>query len=209
MTSNGECVTNNSFEHWTGRVKWFNNKAGYGFITITDGVRSGTDIFVHHSVINVDNQQYKYLVQGEYVEFDMVRTNSNQHEWQSSNVLGIRGGKLMCETRRELKLARNEYKTTKGDDNDSNNAVVYTHPRQKEPSDISYSSEPKREPRREPREPRREPRDISYNSEPKQRRSLPRVHGEGPREGNSKEWTLTTNKKNRTNDVGRKIYEST
>ena len=51
-----------SADRLTGRVKWFNNKAGYGFITITDGFRLDTDIFVHHSIINVENQQYKYLV---------------------------------------------------------------------------------------------------------------------------------------------------
>ena len=82
----------------TGRVKWFNNKAGYGFITITDGDRSGNDVFVHHSVINVENQQYKYLVQGEYVEFLLIKTTSGDHEWQASDVSGIKGGKLMCET---------------------------------------------------------------------------------------------------------------
>lgn len=101
-----------SREHLVGRVKWFNNKSGYGFITITDGSRSGTDIFAHHSVINVDSQQYKYLVQGEYVEFELVKTDSTQHEWQASNVSGIKGGKLMCETRHELSNARTEYKTT-------------------------------------------------------------------------------------------------
>ena len=46
-----------------GRVKWFNNKAGYGFITVTDGDRSGKDIFVHHSGIKVGSEQYRYLVQ--------------------------------------------------------------------------------------------------------------------------------------------------
>ena len=42
---------------FTGRVKWFNNKAGYGFITITDGEKSGSDIFVHHSAIMITTQQ--------------------------------------------------------------------------------------------------------------------------------------------------------
>ena len=46
-----------STDIFTGRVKWFNNKAGYGFITITDGDRSGSDIFVHHSAIMINNQQ--------------------------------------------------------------------------------------------------------------------------------------------------------
>ena len=94
----------------TGRVKWFNNKAGYGFITITDGEKSGTDIFVHHSVINVENQQYKYLVQGEYVQFNIIPTNGGNHEFQASNVSGINAGKLMCETRFEFKQTRNNYK---------------------------------------------------------------------------------------------------
>lgn len=91
---------------YTGRVKWFNNKAGYGFITITDGDKTGTDVFVHHSAIKVVSEQYKYLVQGEYVEFALDNTASNGHECQASNVCGIKGGKLMCETRRETKVAR-------------------------------------------------------------------------------------------------------
>ena len=72
MSSNNDTVTPSpASEHLTGRVKWFNNKAGYGFINVTDGARSGTDVFIHHSAINVDSQQYKYLVQGEYVEFEL------------------------------------------------------------------------------------------------------------------------------------------
>lgn len=96
-------------ERLLGRVKWFNNKAGYGFITVTDGARSGTDVFVHHSAISVDSQQYKYLVQGEYVEFSLTKTTSEKHEWQASTINGIKGGKLMCETRREFKNSRISY----------------------------------------------------------------------------------------------------
>jgi CspA family cold shock protein len=116
MSSNKDVTPSAASEHLLGRVKWFNNKAGYGFITVTDGTRSGTDVFVHHSSVNVENQQYKYLVQGEYVEFDLVKTDSEKHEWQASRVSGIKGGKLMCETRHELKMARNEYKTVKPDE---------------------------------------------------------------------------------------------
>ena len=111
MSSIENVVTPVPAESLIGRVKWFNNKAGYGFITVTDGSRSGTDIFVHHSTIQVENQQYKYLVQGEYVEFDLIKTASGAHEWQASNVHGIKGGKLMCETRNETKQARTVYKT--------------------------------------------------------------------------------------------------
>ena len=101
-----------SEERLIGRVKWFNNKAGYGFITVTDGTQSGADVFIHHTVIGVSSQQYKYLVQGEYVEFSISSTQNSTHDFQASNVCGIKGGKLMCETRNEFKVARNNYKTT-------------------------------------------------------------------------------------------------
>jgi cold shock CspA family protein len=101
-----------SEERLIGRVKWFNNKAGYGFITVTDGTQSGADVFVHHTVIGVASQQYKYLVQGEYVEFSISATQNSTHDFQASNVCGIKGGKLMCETRNEFKVARTNYKTS-------------------------------------------------------------------------------------------------
>ena len=86
----------------TGTVKWFNNKAGYGFITVCDGEYSGKDIFVHFSSIRVSNSQYKYLVQGEYVDFTLVKSENGSHEYQAINVSGVKGGPIMCETRRTL-----------------------------------------------------------------------------------------------------------
>ncbi len=114
MSSNDSSVTSSqvSSEKFVGRVKWFNNKAGYGFISITDGARSGSDIFVHHNSISVESEQYKYLVQGEYVEFQLKAMENSNHEFQASNVKGIKGGKLMCETRRDVRTARHEYKST-------------------------------------------------------------------------------------------------
>ena len=100
-----------STEKFTGRVKWFNNKAGYGFVTITDGSKSGSDVFIHHSSIKVDSEQYKYLVQGEYIEFTLSNVEGGKHEYQAAEVCGIKGGKLMCETRNELKSARTTYKS--------------------------------------------------------------------------------------------------
>jgi CspA family cold shock protein len=155
----------------TGRVKWFNNKAGYGFITVTDGDQSGSDIFIHHSAIHVENQQYKYLVQGEYVDFVLTKTTSGDHEWQASDISGIKGGKLMCETRHDFKVARSSYKS---DDQDV--SPVPRMPRQQ-----------------------RAPRDDNNKSEtrPPRQAHAPRGRGEGPREakdGDKKEWTLVTNK---------------
>lgn len=91
--------TTNNDPKCTGMVKWFNDKTGFGFITAIDGVHKDKDIFTHYSTITVSNSLYKYLVQGEYVEFSIVATKNDKHELQSMNVTGIKGGPLMCETR--------------------------------------------------------------------------------------------------------------
>lgn len=86
-----------------GRVKWFNNKHGYGFITCSSSERSGEDVFVHHTALRTGEDQYRYLVQGEYVEFDWSKTDTGAHEWQAAGVTGMGSGKLMCETRNETR----------------------------------------------------------------------------------------------------------
>tara|TARA_Y100000768_G_C23986367_1_gene689095 strand:+ start:3553 stop:3912 length:360 start_codon:yes stop_codon:yes gene_type:complete len=92
-----------------GCVKWFNNKSGYGFITVLgeDDHFKGVDIFSHHSAIDVKGEIYKYLVQGEYVEFDILKmqgkSESTKHEHQASRIRGICSGDLMCETRHKNK----------------------------------------------------------------------------------------------------------
>ena len=84
----------------TGQVKWFNSKTGYGFITaLTEGEYKNKDIFVHYSNLILTNSQYKYLVQGEYVEFETVKPDSGDHEFHAIKVSGILGGNLMCEVR--------------------------------------------------------------------------------------------------------------
>lgn len=83
-----------------GKVKWFNSRAGYGFLTvITKGENENDDIFVHHSGLDIRTEQYKYLVTGEYVEFVLTETNDSQHKFQADCVTGIEKGHLMCETR--------------------------------------------------------------------------------------------------------------
>jgi len=89
-----------------GQVKWFNNKAGYGFITVSDGENAGKDIFAHFSTIKVCDYQYKYLVQGEYVEFELTTSTNASHEFQATKISGIKGGMLMCETRQSHRPAR-------------------------------------------------------------------------------------------------------
>jgi len=95
-----------SVDRVVGRVKWFNNKAGYGFITVTEGDKKDSDVFVHHSSIPLKDQ-YKYLVQGEYVDFSFIPTKEGAvHEVQAGDVKGINGGMLMCETRRTYRSTR-------------------------------------------------------------------------------------------------------
>lgn len=90
----------------TGRVKWFNNKAGFGFVTVLDGEKSGEDIFVHHSGIIVESEQYKYLVQGEYVSLELRKSDNQEHPYQAGEVRGVANGMLMCETRNANRVIR-------------------------------------------------------------------------------------------------------
>ena len=87
-----------SADRTKGRVKWFNNKAGYGFLTVENG-DDVEDVFVHHSALRTSEEQYKYAVEGEYVEFVMSPADSENHKWQASDVTGLDGGPLLCETR--------------------------------------------------------------------------------------------------------------
>ena len=50
----------------TGRVKWFSDQKGYGFI-VTD---EGQDVFVHYS--NIEGTGFKTLDEGQEVEFNVV-----------------------------------------------------------------------------------------------------------------------------------------
>ena len=91
-----------------GCVKWFNMKTGFGFLTVVQSVCGsdlsvGSEIFVHHSNVKVAEEQYRFLVQGEYVEFDVSNVANGQHSCQAVNVTGMFGGKLMCETRNEAR----------------------------------------------------------------------------------------------------------
>lgn len=99
-------VTEVETKRITGQVKWFNNKAGYGFITMKDGDDKDVDIFTHYSTVQIGDR-YKYLVQGEYVEFELISSNDERHQNQAAKVTGINGGKLMCETR-QLRRHTNE-----------------------------------------------------------------------------------------------------
>ncbi len=60
-----------------GRVKWFNNTKGYGFI----GREDGADVFVHYSAIAADG--FRSLNEGDLVEFEITQ---GQKGPQAANV---------------------------------------------------------------------------------------------------------------------------
>lgn len=95
-----------SSQKTTGRVKWFNKNAGFGFITAVEGDHCDQDIFVHHTQLTVEKDQFRYLVDGEYVSFLWSDSGSNdeEHKWHATNVTGICSGPLLCETQNESRL---------------------------------------------------------------------------------------------------------
>lgn len=111
MSSSNEASSN------VGIVKWFNNKQGYGFLTVVSDERKDEDLFIHHSALVTKSSQYKYLVQGEYVNFNFskIENSDKDREWQAVNVTGVCGGKLMCETRNDNKQYSSKHNADKGD----------------------------------------------------------------------------------------------
>ena len=64
----------------TGKVKWFNDSKGFGFITR----ESGPDVFVHHSAIQGDG--FRSLAEDQEVEFEVVQ---GQKGLQAQNVVKL------------------------------------------------------------------------------------------------------------------------
>jgi cold shock CspA family protein len=110
-----------------GQCKWFNNKSGYGFISMSDTndlENPSKDIFVHYTNINSkDTSSYKALQSGEYVQFNItdcnnsssstddvettIENNTNNNiptniREQAVNISGIYGGKLLNEYRNSM-----------------------------------------------------------------------------------------------------------
>jgi len=69
-----------------GKVKWFNNRKGYGFITPEEYEEEESqehDIFVHYSAIQGEGDEYKTLYEGDIVEYDVTEGDKGP---QAANV---------------------------------------------------------------------------------------------------------------------------
>ncbi len=68
----------------TGKVKWFNDQKGYGFITPDDG---GKDLFVHHTAIEAEG--FRTLGEGQAVEYSIEESDKGP---KATNVKPVEGG---------------------------------------------------------------------------------------------------------------------
>lgn len=64
----------------SGKVKWFDNRRGFGFIS----QEQGQDVFVHHTCINGNG--YKTLQEGEMVHYELVQSEKGPKAMNVSRV---------------------------------------------------------------------------------------------------------------------------
>jgi cold shock CspA family protein len=103
MSSETVAVSTTIGEH-LGRCKWFNNKKGYGFITIVSDREKNKDVFVHQTHVIPTNSTYRTLSMGEYVSLDI----SHDDKEQAINVSGVCGGPLQCDIQRTMDNGRHD-----------------------------------------------------------------------------------------------------
>ena len=118
MSTETEAVSTTIGEH-LGRCKWFNNKKGYGFITIVSNGEKNKDVFVHQTNVIPTNSTYRTLSMGEYVSLDI----SHDDKEQAINVTGVCGGPLQCDIQRTSGEGRHNSNI---DDNQNNSREEQT-----------------------------------------------------------------------------------
>jgi len=97
MSSSQESSVSNNTETYQGVCKWFSNKKGYGFITITSDNNKGDDVFVHQTKLQPKKSTFRTLQKGEHIEFNL---ETNEKGVQALNVTGINDTELLCDNSR-------------------------------------------------------------------------------------------------------------
>jgi cold shock protein len=109
--SNTPAVTTG--EH-LGRVKWFNSKLGYGFIT-TNLNSEDHDIFIHQSNIHPTQSRYRTLREGEYVSLNVSESGETR---QAIDVTGVNGGPLNCDLERNMRNTRRPHNESESNEDE-------------------------------------------------------------------------------------------
>lgn len=80
-----------------GSVTWFDSKKGYGFVKVLTPEldNTGNDIFLHFSNISVNDNEFKVVYPGEYVEFEI--TSGGDGRPSCLNLTGLYGGDLLTQ----------------------------------------------------------------------------------------------------------------
>lgn len=90
-------MSNNTenFGNEQGRVLWFDQKKGYGFIKLItpSSDNNGSEVFFHYSSINSVNS-FKKVYPGEYVSFTLVEADDRN---KCDNITGLYGNPLMID----------------------------------------------------------------------------------------------------------------
>jgi cold shock CspA family protein len=105
-----------------GIVKWFDTKKGFGMITTMGDLHKNKDIFAHHTEVSVKTPQYKYLIAGEYVSYDVNNVGcGGEAKLTAVNIKGVLNGPVMCETLNTEKLLKNAYNAKRRQEYSSSN----------------------------------------------------------------------------------------
>ena len=111
MSSQDAATDSASAVRLIGRVKWFNNQKGYGFLTYKSEAGEWVDVFVHHSAVTGDDtDSFRYLVQDEYVEFGRVSSSDTLDT--ASDVTGPLRNKLAYQLRNERRAEQQDQEGT-------------------------------------------------------------------------------------------------
>ena len=129
MSSQDAATDSASTARHIGRVKWFNNQKGYGFLTFKTESGEWEDVFVHHSALTGDDtDSFRYLVQDEYVEF--VCVSSSDALATASDVTGPLRNKLAYQLRNERRVEVQEQEETENKETRSKRRYRGGGPRQ-------------------------------------------------------------------------------